>query len=202
MTAKHIVDVGLIVAQVNQSAAVHRLVVRISTDEENLAASLANSEIGAEINQMVFDRSKACLQLGAKTRVAIISLYLMPHSYDAELRRMRIQICAELLHNGVEVETRDKNAVTDSQLAVFYSRTQVEATDTQRQHLLHRFCLHLTCEGRTDSAHTREGTAAGIVRTRNGELADEGIVIEACHPVLVVSHLRHRIYADQNSDEI
>ena len=67
MTAKHIVNIGLVVAQVNNSAAIDRFIVCVPAEEEYLSASLANSEIRTKIHKIVLDGSKARLQFGAKT---------------------------------------------------------------------------------------------------------------------------------------
>ena len=70
MSAKHVVDVGAVVAQVNGASAVDGRRVIVAADEENLSASLADSKVGAEIYEIILDGSQACLQFVSKLVVA------------------------------------------------------------------------------------------------------------------------------------
>ena len=126
------------------------------------------------------------MHLGGEVVAAAVAFFLVTDEHDAELCRVSNDIVTQFSHYAVEGITGLQNAVIDIQLVV---GANIEEADTQGQHLLYGLALVFSGNGCTDGAPSREGACASVMCAWDGELADEGIVVETFHPVLIVIHL-------------
>ena len=128
---------GCIARPSGDSATTNGSIILIATEKENLASCLANSQVGAEINEIVAELCQACLQHATEVGIIVVAVGLMSYHHDAELRWVSGDIIAKLLHDVVEVIGRLENAMIDGQLVAIHGRPQVEKTHAKRQHLFH-----------------------------------------------------------------
>ena len=146
MSAEHVVNVRLIVTPVNDSASIDGCVIIVSAQEQDFSSSLADGEVWAEVHEVVLEGSQAGLQQASEVCVVAVAIRFMPDHYDAELGGMCDDVVAQLPHDGIEVEACLQTAMIDGQVAAIHCGTQVEETDTQRQHLLHGLRLDFSSE--------------------------------------------------------
>ena len=116
----------------------------------------------------------------------------MADNHDTHLCRMAVQQAAERAERVVKIKICRDDSVIDAKPVAVNGRAKVEGTDAAVPLFRQRLFL---CDGVSAAAHQdidiiHTVSCTGIMGTGNGELANECLVWNVSHPVLITCQSR------------
>ena len=164
-------------------------VVSVATEDEEFASDVTQLRVGVVVHGMGAGGStrEQFLHLRAPIAVVVVAFRFVTHEDDAHFRGMAVEQAAKRAQGVVHIEVRRDDAVIDAESGIVHGGAQIEGSDAAIPLFRQRFLLRDGIFGAAYHNHkvVHAMTCSGIVCARDGELAEEGIVGDVCHPCFV-----------------
>ena len=164
-------------------------VVSVATEDEEFASYVTQLRVGVVVHGMGVGGStcEQFLHLRSPIAVIVVTFRFVTHEDDARFRGVAVEQTAKCAQGIVHIEIRRNHAMIDAQSGIVHCGTQIEGSDAAIPLFRQRFLLRdgIFAAAYHDHEVVHAMTCSGIVCARDGELAEESIVRDVCHPCFV-----------------